>query len=108
MAEPEQMLRFVGRLQSIHDAIETALKNVPDTEMHPHDLLVIAREAVHKAYMATWSKAPSFPEQTQTERRRLTGLCDSCKRTWSVDCDPRTDVIVSAFHCQCGHTTLMD
>lgn len=39
---------------------------------------------------------------------KLTGSCDKCRRVWTVYSEPRTDVIVKAFHCPCGHTTVMD
>lgn len=40
-------------------------------------------------------------------RPELTGHCEACKRMWRVQCDSRTDVTVTAFHCACGHTTKM-
>lgn len=59
----EQQLRFSGRLQCIEDALKSALSDLPLEERHAGDLLVIARDATHKALVLIWGKAPEIPEK---------------------------------------------
>lgn len=62
MSEPEQQLRFVGRLQATHDAVHWVIKELPTPDMHTLDLLVIARDAMNKAIIRYWGQVPEIAE----------------------------------------------
>lgn len=57
--------------------------------------------------LATEALAGKSPVET-SDKPRLTGQCVACHREWTVIGETGTDVIVRAFHCPCGHTTVME
>lgn len=70
-----------------------------------HGLLIRAEYLLTEAR----KKHEAAMQQVETtDKPRLTGQCDSCHRGWTVIGETGADVIVKAFHCPCGHTTVMD
>lgn len=66
----EQQHRFVGRLGSIEDALKAALIELPNDQRHAFDLLVVARDATHKAFMLIWGRAPECAPSASGEEVR--------------------------------------
>lgn len=62
---PEGSHRLVGRILAAEDSILSAMSATPHDAQHTHalDLLAIARDAVHRAAVQVWGKAPEIPEQ---------------------------------------------
>jgi hypothetical protein len=57
------MLRLVGRLQGIQEAIGAALTDTPNEDMHTIDLLGSARELTHRAVMHAWTLASQLGDE---------------------------------------------
>lgn len=61
----EQQHQFVGRLRALEAGFASLLDELPVRAvphgMHAFDLLVIARDATHRAITLVWGKAPEMP-----------------------------------------------
>lgn len=63
---PEQQHQFVGHLRAIESSMKAAIDELPAHEnMHAFDLLVISRDALHRAITLMWGKAPELPNAEQ-------------------------------------------
>jgi hypothetical protein len=62
----ETQLLFVGRLRAIEDSLGDAIEELDYTdsqERHANDLLVVACEAIRKAFLLLYGSAPEIEQR---------------------------------------------
>lgn len=62
-----KMLRIVGRLQAIEEALKKVLDEMPAGEgyLHAVDLIVMAKDAAHRATLVVWMTKDPAPTQSE-------------------------------------------